>query len=150
LDAARDNDAYWRKYRREEESRKGNVMSKDAIKPLRLVQAQAEDLPFKDESFDIVVCVYLYHELPQEIRSKVSAEMARVLKQNGLLVFTDSIQRGDRPMLDKGLKQFENMNEPFYANYCEDYLPDHFLKEGLTPLAKSVRSTTKSLSFLKA
>jgi ubiquinone/menaquinone biosynthesis C-methylase UbiE len=150
LDAARDNDAYWRKYRREEESRKGNSMSKDDIQPLRLVQAQAEDLPFEDESFDIVVCVYLYHELPQEIRSKASAEMARVLKQNGLLVFTDSIQRGDRPMLDKSLTQFENMNEPFYANYCEDNLPDHFLKEGLTPLTKGVRSTTKSLSFLKA
>lgn len=150
LDAARDNDAYWRKYRREEESRKGNAMSKDGIKPLRLIQAQAEDLPFQDESFDIVVCVYLYHELPQEIRSKASAEMARVLKQNGLLVFTDSIQRGDRPMLDKGLAQFENMNEPFYVNYCGDNLPDHFLKEGLTPLTKSVRSTTKSLSFLKA
>lgn len=127
---------------------KGNII--DDIKPLRLVQAQAEDLSlFENEFFDVVVCVYLYHELPQDIWTKVSAEMARVLKQNGLLVLTDSIQKGDRPMLDEGLSDFENFNEPFYVNYCEDNLPYHFVKEGLSPLTKCVRSTTKSLTFLK-
>ncbi|KAL7531388.1 hypothetical protein ACHAWF_003748 [Thalassiosira exigua] len=149
LDKARDNDAYWRKTRREEENRKGNPIGKDDLKPLRLVQAQAEDLPFEDESFDAVVCVYLYHELPREVRTKVSAEMSRVLKTGGVIVFTDSMQQGDRPVLDEKLLNFGNMNEPYYVDYLRDDLPGHFAKEGLTPVSKSARSTTKSLTFRK-
>lgn len=149
LDAARENDKYWRKTRREEENRNGGNMGRDDIKPARLIQAQAEDLPFEDESFDAVVCVYLYHELPRDVRAKVSAEMARVLKQDGTLVFTDSIQLGDRPALDEGLVRFEGMNEPYYMDYCADDLTAHFEKVGLEPLTKTVRSTTKMLSFLK-
>ena len=149
LDAARDNDSYWRKTRREEENRNGGNIGRNDIKPARLVQAQAEDLPFEDESFDAVVCVYLYHELPRAVRSKVTAEMARVLKQDGTLVFTDSIQQGDRPALDEGLVRFQEMNEPYYIDYVKDDLPAHFEKVGLDCGTKTVRSTTKSLSFLK-
>ena len=144
LDKARDNDAYYRK----EACRKQNL-DRDTIQPLRLVQANAEELPFEDESFDVVVCVYLYHELPREARANVSAEMSRVLKKGGLLSFADSIQRGDRPALDAYIGNFEKMNEPYYVDYTEDDLPGQFMKEGLKPMDKSVRSTTKSLSFIK-
>ena len=144
LDKARDNDAYWRKTRRQADN-----LGKDDIKPLRLVQANAESLPFEEGSFDAVVCVYLYHELPREARAKVSAEMSRVLKKDGLLVLTDSIQRGDRPILDANIGNFEKMNEPYYVDYTQDDLPAYFMKEGLKPMEKTVRSTTKSLTFIK-
>ena len=149
LDNARENDAYWRKTRCESEIRIGNNLNKDDIQPLRLIQANAEDLPFINESYDVVVCVYLYHELPREARAKASAEMARVLKKDGLLVLTDSIQRGDRPSLDANIGNFEKMNEPYYVDYTEDDLPEHFMRGGLKPTKKIVRSTTKSLSFMK-
>eukprot|EP00574_Skeletonema_japonicum_P000561 CAMPEP_0201738508 /NCGR_PEP_ID=MMETSP0593-20130828/45287_1 /ASSEMBLY_ACC=CAM_ASM_000672 /TAXON_ID=267983 /ORGANISM="Skeletonema japonicum, Strain CCMP2506" /LENGTH=496 /DNA_ID=CAMNT_0048232729 /DNA_START=168 /DNA_END=1658 /DNA_ORIENTATION=- len=145
LDKARDNDAYWRKTRRQADN-----LGKDDIKPLRLVQASAENLPFEEGSFDAVVCVYLYHELPREARARVSAEMSRVLKKDGLLVFTDSIQQGDRPSLDAFIGNFEKMNEPYYVDYTQDDLPTHFMKEGLKPMEKTVRSTTKSLTFRKS
>ena len=150
LEKARDNDAYWRKTRREEENRKnGNDnIGKDDIKPLQLVQANAEELPFEDESFDAVVCVYLYHELPRDARARVSSEMSRVLKKDGLLVLTDSIQKGDRPILDANIGNFEKMNEPYYVDYTEDDLPGHF--KALKPMEKTVRSTTKSLTFVKS
>eukprot|EP00986_Skeletonema_menzelii_P021390 scaffold34360_cov177-Skeletonema_menzelii.AAC.2 len=144
LDKARDNDTYWRKTRRQADN-----LDKNDIKPLRLVQANAEKLPFEEGSFDAVVCVYLYHELPREARAKASAEMSRVLKKDGLLVLTDSIQRGDRPILDANIGNFEKMNEPYYVDYTQDNLPAHFMKEGLKPMEKTVRSTTKSLTFLK-
>lgn len=150
LEKARDNDAYWRKTRREEENRKNgnNNIDKDDIKPLKLVQANAEELPFENESFDAVVCVYLYHELPRAARARVSSEMSRVLKKDGLLVLTDSIQKGDRPILDANIGNFEKMNEPYYVDYTEDDLPGHF--KGLQPMEKTVRSTTKSLTFIKS
>jgi len=150
LETARDNDAYWRKTRQKTEERLGNTVGNSAeLKPARLIQAQAEDLPFDNESFDVVVCIYLYHELPREVRAKVSAEMSRVLKKDGLLVLTDSIQRGDRPSLDDKIGNFGDMNEPYYVDYLSDDLSVPFVKEGLRPGGKIVRSTTKSLSFTK-
>lgn len=39
-----------------------------------------------------VTCVYLFHELPGEVRRAVAAEMMRVLRPGGLVVLVDSIQ----------------------------------------------------------
>lgn len=47
-----------------------------------------------------VTCIYLFHELPPEVRAKVAKEMARVVKPGGMVVLTDSAQLGDRPAWD--------------------------------------------------
>jgi len=141
LEKSFDNDEYWRKMR----ARKDNT----SISPATLVQAQAEALPFADNSFDAVVCVYLFHEIPRFIRAKAAAEMARVVAPGGTVVLTDSVQKGDRPSIDEGLPHFSKMNEPFYIDFINDDLGAHFEKEGLIPKTKIIRSTTKSLSFSK-
>jgi len=146
LENASDHDAYWRKTRAEEEV-KENKNTATTIAPATLVQAQAEALPFAENSFDAVVCMYLFHEIPRHIRAKVAAEMARVVSPGGTVVLTDSIQKGDRPALDQGLPNFEKMNEPFYVDFVNDDLGAHFEATGLVPETKIVRSTTKSLSF---
>lgn len=40
--------------------------------------------------------MYLFHELPLEAQHAAAAEMARVVKPGGIVVLTDSVQRGDR------------------------------------------------------
>jgi ubiquinone/menaquinone biosynthesis C-methylase UbiE len=149
LEKARDNDDYWRKWRLQQEKSRGAGTSINEIAPANLVQAQAEQLPFENESFDAVVCVYLFHELPREIRARAAAEMARVVTPGGTVVLTDSIQRGDRPVLDSSLENFQNFNEPHYVDYVADDLGLHFECQGLKPMKKITRSTTKSLSFGK-
>jgi ubiquinone/menaquinone biosynthesis C-methylase UbiE len=67
-----------------------------------------------------VTCVYLFHELPPEVRRKAAAEMARVLRPGGLLVITDSIQLGDRSRLDENLGRFGDLNEPYYRSYIQE------------------------------
>ena len=69
-----------------------------------------------------VTCVYLFHELPAESRRKAAAEMARVLKPGGILVLTDSVQYGDRPVWDKMLGMFSKFNEPYYMSYISEDL----------------------------
>jgi ubiquinone/menaquinone biosynthesis C-methylase UbiE len=114
------------------------------------VQAAAEALPFEDESFDAVVCVYLFHEMPEEARAEAAKEMARVLAPGGTLVLTDSMQRGDRPALDEQLVNFENLNEPHYRNYISTRLADLFVPHGLECGQKLVSSSSKTLSFTKS
>jgi ubiquinone/menaquinone biosynthesis C-methylase UbiE len=108
----------------------------------RVVQAAAEALPLPDASQDVVTCVYLFHELPRGVRAKVAAEIARVLKPDGIAVFVDSLQRGDNPAMDGLLELFPlAFHEPYYADYAAQDLPALFAGAGL-----SVRSST--LAFL--
>lgn len=49
-------------------------------------------LPQRAAACAQVTCVYLFHELPGDVRRAVAAEMARVLRPGGLVVLVDSIQ----------------------------------------------------------
>jgi ubiquinone/menaquinone biosynthesis C-methylase UbiE len=147
LDKARDNDKNWRGIRKRMENSNSEKKAENQIKPATFVQAKAEALPFDDEEFDAVICMYLYHELPREVRAQAAREMARVTKKGGRVILTDSLQKGDRPVVDKVLGNFEKMNEPHYCDYIEDFLPDHFIQGGLEPLTKSFCSRSKTLEF---
>ena len=69
-----------------------------------------------------VTCVYLFHELPAEVRRAAAKEMVRVLKPGGILCLTDSVQYGDRTSFDKTLGLFSNFNEPYYLTYIREDL----------------------------
>jgi len=108
----------------------------------RAVQAAAEALPLPDASQDVVTCIYLFHELPRGVRARAAAEIARVLKPDGIAVFIDSLQRGDNPTMDGLLELFPlAFHEPYYADYAAQDLGALFAGAGL-----SVRSST--LAFL--
>src|SRR5215471_15550748 len=77
---------------------------------------EAADLP--PACFDVATCIYLFHELPADLHGKAAAAIARLLKPGGLLVFVDSLQRGDRPDYDALLESFPlAFHEPYYADY---------------------------------
>ena len=117
----------------------------------RLVQANAERLPFADASLDAVTCVYLFHELPPKIRPLVAAEIARVLKPGGLLALADSIQPSDEPNLARLLEAFPAyFHEPYYQSYGETDLTALFAAAGLTERARDSAFLTKAVLFAKA
>ena len=105
------------------------------------VPAAAEALPFQDGEFDAVVSVFLFHELPLEVREKVLAESRRVLKGEGIFAYVDSLQLGDEPELDEPLKLFPvNFHEPYYPNYVR-----HPMEELLQ--AAGFRAVERGLGF---
>lgn len=63
------------------------------------MQCAVENVPLPDGSLDAVLCMYAFHEMPEEARSAAAAEMLRLLKPGGLVVLTDSVQLGDRPQV---------------------------------------------------
>lgn len=106
------------------------------LRPADLIAGNAESIPLPDESQDIVVCIFLFHELPPEVRRQVAGEIARVLKPGGLLVFIDSLQLGDRPAWDGLLESFpKRFHEPYYRHYIQDDLDGVFVAAGLEPQA---------------
>lgn len=137
LEKARENDSYWRKHTGKDKT----------TRPVTCVQANAEHLPFPDNSFDAVVSIYLFHELPEDARNRAAAEMVRVCRPGGTIVFTDSIQLGDRPKF-QNIANFGQLNEPHYENYVQSaFLPDLFA--GTSCGEKYVSSSTKTVSFVK-
>jgi ubiquinone/menaquinone biosynthesis C-methylase UbiE len=101
-------------------------------------QANAEALPFEPASFDIATCIFLFHELPNAVRRRVTAEIARILKPGGIFVFMDSLQWGDVESYDGLLEAFpQRFHEPYYLDYLGDRFggPDGlFAQSGLQPI----------------
>ncbi|KCZ88902.1 hypothetical protein HJO_15334 [Hyphomonas johnsonii MHS-2] len=85
---------------------------------VEVLHEAAEAMPLADSSLDIVVSIFLFHELPPEIRTRVLSETARVLKPGGLFILADSTQFGDYPEMDGLLEYFPHgFHEPYYETY---------------------------------
>jgi ubiquinone/menaquinone biosynthesis C-methylase UbiE len=55
-----------------------------------------EQLPFADQSFDVVLSTLMMHHLPAGLKRQGLAEIARVLKPGGRLVIADFTRKKDR------------------------------------------------------
>lgn len=114
------------------------------------VNAPAERLPFADGSVDVLVTIYLFHELPPRVRREAAAEFARVLRPGGLYVHADSIQYGDTG-LDALLETFPRaFHEPYYDGYCKEDLPALFREAGLAEQYAEPWFLTKVGAYRKA
>jgi ubiquinone/menaquinone biosynthesis C-methylase UbiE len=112
-----------------------------------LIEAAAEAIPFAAEEFDIVSCLYLFHELPGSVRRAVVAEVGRVLKPGGTLILVDSLQTGDEPDYDALLDYFPiAFYEPYYASYLNEDL-DRLMKPGFTPEERSLAYFSKVVTY---
>ncbi|MEM9628367.1 MAG: methyltransferase domain-containing protein [Pseudomonadota bacterium] len=115
-----------------------------------LVLANAEALPFADDSQDIVTSVYLLHELPKGARMRAVAEMARVLKPGGRFVLVDSLQIGDHPPFDGLLELFPVLyHEPYYKDYVGTDLAALYEEAGLTHIQTDRAFMSKVMVFGK-
>jgi ubiquinone/menaquinone biosynthesis C-methylase UbiE len=114
---------------------------------VRFVEGAAEAMPFADAEFDVVTCIYLFHELPPPIRRAVVAEIRRVLKPGGSLIFVDSLQPGDEPDYDGFLEMFPlAFHEPYYASYLREDL-DFLWSPGFTRVTRLPAYFSKVLSY---
>ncbi len=108
----------------------------DNLRTAQLINANAEHLPLETASQDIVSCIFLFHELPPDVRRTVAAEMSRVLRPGGLMVFIDSLQIGDRPGWDGLLETFPmRFHEPYFRHYATDDLDRVFSDADLAPVS---------------
>jgi ubiquinone/menaquinone biosynthesis C-methylase UbiE len=115
-----------------------------------LIEAPGERLPLADASVEIVTAIFLYHELPPDVRRQVTAEIARVLKRGGLFVFLDSLQMRDRPGWDGLLEAFPmRFHEPYYQHYVTDDLEGMFADAGLAAQFTSTPFLSKLMVRIK-
>ena len=114
---------------------------------VQLIEAAAEAMPLPAAGFDIVSCLYLFHELPARVRRAVIAEIRRVLKPGGRLILVDSLQPGDEPDYDALLDYFPfAFHEPYYAGYLTEDL-DRLMRPGFIPVQRSLAYFSKVVTY---
>ena len=84
LEEARGHAKRWEAFRR-------RTQPSQRVGTAKFAQANAEKLPQADESFDVVVNVYLFHELPHEARCAAAREMARSVGSRASAAYSSSI-----------------------------------------------------------
>ncbi len=116
--------------------RKANEQSADLPGELmQLLQGNIEELPYVDNYFHAVTCVFLFHELPPNVRQNAIEECYRVLKPGGSFIICDSIQVSDSPELEAMMHMFyETFHEPYYRSYMEDDLLERLNKAGFAEI----------------
>jgi ubiquinone/menaquinone biosynthesis C-methylase UbiE len=86
----------------------------DLDRPVTLREANAEDLPFPDSSFDTVVCTLGLCSIPDD-RTAI-AQMYRVLRPGGRLLLLDHVA-APNPLLRLGQRLFEMVTSRVAADY---------------------------------
>ncbi len=115
-----------------------------SLQGLNFLQGDGANLPFKDAEFDAVYSIFLYHELPLEIRHSVIREGLRVLKTGGAFGYVDSIQKRDLPEFDFFLTEFpKNFHEPFYINYISNSMEKLLGSYPVRPLEQGIGLLSK-------
>jgi ubiquinone/menaquinone biosynthesis C-methylase UbiE len=114
------------------------------------VEASAEAVPLADAGFDVVGCIYLFHELPTVRRQRVIGEISRLLKPGGAAILVDSLQFGDVPDYDALIEYFPlAFHEPYYAQYAREDLPARFAAAGLALEESTIAYFSKILTLRK-
>ena len=117
---------------------------------IELIKANAEEIPYEDNSLQAISCVYLFHELPRTVREKVLKEFFRVLEPGGVLVLADSIQINDSPNFISIMEGFyKNFHEPFYCDYIKDDIDSKMSDIGFKDINNKSFFMTKVWSAIK-
>ncbi len=125
--------------------RKANqLLSQNPGELPQLIQANAEELPYLDNYFHGITCVFLFHELPAVARQRVINECFRVTKPGGVFVICDSIQLNDSPDLGVLMENFsETFHEPYYRHYITDDLTVRLQEAGFTNVTEEIHFMSK-------
>ena len=120
-------------------------------KKVSYVAANAEETGLESTSFDVVMAVFLFHELPPKARKQVIDEAARLLKPGGIFVLLDTIQYDDDPGLNYLLENFpHSFHEPYYDGYCRENLAELFVPAGFVPGPEEAGFLSKANIFTRA
>lgn len=110
----------------------------------QLMQANGEALPYRDNYFPVVTSVFLFHELPPEVRQKVLEECFRVMQPGGVFVLCDSIQKLDSPELATMMDNFPvTFHEPYYQHYVTDDITARLTKAGFEDIETETHFVSK-------
>lgn len=106
--------------------------------PVEFFGASIAEMPFADETFDVLSCVSVLEHVPSELRVKVVREFARVLRPGGRLIVTAdvSLGRDHSIMMEDFAVMLAELSRLFTFTY-----PPNFVRTTSLLTTDSVRQT---------
>ena len=100
------------------------------------VHANAERTMFRDGEFDLIVCSFLFHEVPRDATGAILDELKRILAPGGVLAIVDL-----DPDVLKRMSQFRKwafeVTEPHIYGYYDSNMTENLVSRGFTNVVKS-------------
>jgi len=115
---------------------KDGIIRRSSGPPIQLLQANMEDIPVQDETYDFVTQSNCFHEMPQPAIENTAAEIARILKPGGLFLHHDAVQMVDDSSVAKTSRALfdRRFNEPYILDFMEKVdLDAIFAVHGMIP-----------------
>lgn len=108
--------------------------------------ADAEQLPFEDDSFDLVTASLLFHEMPEAPAARALAEMHRIVRPGGEIVVTEPYNPKGRilhpiPFPEPYLKEFLDTDwdaafaRAGFADVAVEETPEGWIRAARRPAA---------------
>lgn len=107
---------------------------------IKIINGKAEDMPFEDNSFDIIACLGTFCNFG-ELKEKALAEMKRVVKDDGILIISCYSENA----FEERMKMYEKANAEIkevkgttiiFNEDIGDNISEQFSKEELEDLFK--------------
>lgn len=121
---------------------------KNKYQNARFEVADATDLPFEDDTFDVASISLALHDMPRAIRQKVLKEMVRVTRPTGMLVIVDY----DLPRNKIGRSLIYRLVSLYEGKYYQQFIESDFrglLKEARIEVNKEVPALLGAVRILK-
>lgn len=83
-------------------------IKKESIANINTEVANVYNLPYQDNSFDLIYMIAVFNEIPEQ--GKALKEFHRVLKPNGLLVFSELFMDPDYPLSKTLIKKVQRFS----------------------------------------
>ncbi|WP_245550862.1 class I SAM-dependent methyltransferase [Nocardia paucivorans] len=116
----------------------------------RYVRSSAQELPFPDNSFDVVTCTFVMHHIPESRREAALAEMWRVLRPGGRLLLADTHPtRWMRVLFARGGSRHGDATDHFDALDIRRYAQDLRMLGFTEPEYTRIRHMTGTLTATK-
>ncbi|MFH1218666.1 MAG: class I SAM-dependent methyltransferase, partial [Candidatus Peregrinibacteria bacterium] len=100
---------------------KGKILKK--LRESRAHVGSAEDMPWKDNEFDIIIAAFLFHHLHDTLKAPVAKEIHRVLSPTGALCISD--------------EWFKNYEKDYAKKHLNDPIPLAY--ESIIPYKKLIK-----------
>lgn len=79
----------------------------EGVENVRFEEGNAVNLPFEDESFDVVTSNYVYHNITGQNKQKLLLETFRVLKKGGVFVIHDLMSKSRYGDMNKFMEKLK-------------------------------------------
>ena len=105
---------------------------------INYIHANAESIPFENNTFDLIFCSFLFHEVPTQPTRNILYEIYRILKPEGIIIITDLDAKKLKERLS--VSQFHlwafEVNEPHIYEYYNQNMKHELLNTGFTYIEK--------------